>query len=45
LTIAIQIASALHNTHRRGITQRDLKSGNIMLTKGGAKLLDSSWRK
>ena len=26
--------------HRRGITHRDLKPGNIMLTKSGAKLLD-----
>jgi len=26
--------------HRKGITHRDLKPGNIMLTKSGAKLLD-----
>ena len=26
--------------HRQGITHRDLKPGNIMLTKSGAKLLD-----
>ena len=40
LTIAVQIASALDKAHRAGITHRDLKPGNIMLTKAGAKLLD-----
>lgn len=35
-----QIASALDKAHRSGITHRDLKPGNIMLTKSGAKLLD-----
>jgi serine/threonine protein kinase len=40
LTTAIQIASALDKAHRAGITHRDLKPGNIMLTKAGAKLLD-----
>ena len=40
LTIAIQIAGALDNAHRAGITHRDLKPGNIMLTKSGVKLLD-----
>jgi eukaryotic-like serine/threonine-protein kinase len=40
LTVAIQIASALSQAHRAGITHRDLKPGNIMLTKAGAKLLD-----
>ena len=40
LTIAVQIGSALDKAHRSGITHRDLKPGNIMLTKAGAKLLD-----
>jgi serine/threonine protein kinase len=37
---AIQIAGALAKAHREGVTHRDLKPGNIMLTKSGAKLLD-----
>jgi eukaryotic-like serine/threonine-protein kinase len=40
LRIAIQIAEALHQAHRAGITHRDLKPGNVMLTNVGAKLLD-----
>src|SRR5215469_14577216 len=35
-----QIADALDKAHRAGIVHRDLKPGNIMLTAGGAKLLD-----
>src|SRR5690349_12279090 len=39
LKAAIQITDALDKAHRRGVTHRDLKPGNIMLTKSGAKLL------
>jgi Tol biopolymer transport system component len=40
LRYAVEIAEALDKAHRQGITHRDLKPGNVMLTKGGAKLLD-----
>src|SRR5579863_3738110 len=40
LRYAIEIADALDKAHRQGITHRDLKPGNIMLTKSGTKLLD-----
>ena len=40
LQVAIAIADALDKAHRQGITHRDLKPGNIMLTTAGAKLLD-----
>ncbi len=40
LRIAIEIADALEKAHRQGVIHRDLKPGNIMLTKSGAKLMD-----
>jgi serine/threonine protein kinase/Tol biopolymer transport system component len=40
LQYAIEIADALDKAHRRSVTHRDLKPGNIMLTKAGTKLLD-----
>jgi eukaryotic-like serine/threonine-protein kinase len=40
LKIGIAVAGALAFAHRSGIVHRDLKPGNIMLTQGGAKLMD-----
>jgi serine/threonine-protein kinase len=40
LRYATEIADALDKAHRKGITHRDLKPGNIMLSKTGSKLLD-----
>jgi len=40
LRFATEIAEALRDAHRAGITHRDLKPGNVMLTASGVKLLD-----
>ncbi|HEY6338853.1 MAG TPA: protein kinase [Candidatus Sulfotelmatobacter sp.] len=40
LKYAGQICDALDAAHKKGITHRDLKPGNILVTKGGIKLLD-----
>jgi Tol biopolymer transport system component/tRNA A-37 threonylcarbamoyl transferase component Bud32 len=40
LKIGMEMADALDKAHRQGVVHRDLKPGNIMLTKGGAKLMD-----
>jgi eukaryotic-like serine/threonine-protein kinase len=40
LEYACEIAGALDQAHRHGVVHRDLKPGNIMLTRTGTKLLD-----
>jgi eukaryotic-like serine/threonine-protein kinase len=40
LRVGAEIADALDHAHRAHVVHRDLKPGNVILTKSGAKLLD-----
>jgi serine/threonine protein kinase len=40
LKYGVEICEGLERAHKTGVIHRDLKPGNIMLTKAGAKLMD-----
>jgi serine/threonine protein kinase/Tol biopolymer transport system component len=40
LKYGIEICDGLEKAHKSGVVHRDLKPGNVMLTKSGAKLMD-----
>ncbi len=40
LRLGAEIARAIDGAHRHGVMHRDLKPGNVMITRSGAKVLD-----